>query len=163
MKPKPSKMELEDLYLKDKLSYRELAKKFLVNGSTIGEWLKSYNLPIRRFGEGRIPKGVIKPKREELENLYVTQKLSVMKIAKKIGVAEDTIKHWIINYGLEYKAKGHRKKLIGITKNDLIQLYSIQKFSTRQIAKRYNVSKTVILYWLKKYDIPLRSSKKFNL
>ncbi|GEM_PF-4369458 len=162
VKSKPSKIELEDIYLKDKLSYKELAKRFLVSGSTIGEWLKSYNIPIRRFGEGKMSKSVVKPSKEELENLYVTQKLSVMKIAKKIGVAEDTIKHWIISYGLEYKAKGPRKKLIGITKNDLIQLYSIQKLSTRQIANKYNTTKTVITYWLRKYNIPIRNSKTFN-
>ena len=95
MKSKPSKVELEKLYLEDKFSYKELAERFLVNSSTIGEWLKSYNITSRRFGEGRIPKGVIKPSKEELEFLYDLRLLSVTSIAKKIGVAEDTIKHWI--------------------------------------------------------------------
>lgn len=162
MNSKPSKIELEGLYLKDKLSYKELAKVFLVDSSTIGEWLKSYNIPARRFGEGKMSKSVVKPSKEELESLYSIQKLSVTAIAKQIGCAEDTIKHWIISYGLKYKTKGPRKKSIGITKNDLNKKYSIQKLSTRKIAKEYNTAKTVITYWLGKYNIPIRSSKTFN-
>src|SRR3989344_2928943 len=162
MKSKPSKVELEKLYLEDKFSYKELAERFLVNSSTIGEWLKSYNITSRRFGEGRIPKGVIKPSKEELEFLYDLRLLSVTSIAKKIGVAEDTIKHWIMDYGLKYKSKGPRRKSIGITRDNLFKLYYVEKQSTRHIAKKYNTSKIVIIYWLKKWKIPIRSSKIFN-
>ena len=161
MKSKPSKIELEDLYLKCKLSYKELAKKFSANPSTIGDWLKSDNIPARRFGEGKMSKGVVKPSKEELKLLYEIKMLSVASIAKKIGAAKDTVKKWITEAGLKYRAKGPRRKSIGITKEDLVQLYWVEKNSTRKIAKRYKTSKAVVLYWLKKWHIPTRSSKNY--
>mgnify|MGYP001615666596 CR=1 FL=1 len=70
MKSKPSKRELEKLYLEDKISYKELGKRFLVNSSTVGDWLKSHNIKPRRFGESKMSKNAVKPSKEELDFFY---------------------------------------------------------------------------------------------
>ena len=47
-------------------------------------------------------------------------------------------------------------------KEQLEEFYLSRKLSTRQIGKIIGVTKTTILDWLKKYKIPIRSSKTFN-
>jgi len=44
-------------------------------------------------------------------------------------------------------------------KNILRRLYLKKEFSVSDIALRFNLNKNTVIYWLRKYDIPLRNQK----
>ena len=120
----------------------------------------SYNIPARRFGEGKMAKSVVKPSKEELGFLYDNQRLNVTQIAKKIGVAEDTVKKWIIGYGFNYRGIGPRKNpkdFVKPSKEELSNLYHDQKLTLRDLGKKFNVSKTTVKEWFNKYGLKARS------
>jgi DNA mismatch endonuclease (patch repair protein) len=103
-----------------------------------------------------------KPKKEELEKLYLVDNISVKKIAKKYGIAHGTAKKWIIAYQLKYRGLRKRRIFERPKKDELQQDYLDSKMSTREMAKKYGVVKNAVIYWLKKNNISLRDNKNFN-
>ena len=101
--------------------------------------------------------------KEGLEKLYWEDYLSVNKISKRLGVAKDTVKSLIINYGIEYRGTGPRKKVEKPIKKGLEDLYLLKKLSTRQIARQIGVVKTTVINWLKDYNITLRDNRTAKL
>jgi len=87
----------------------------------------------------------------ELVHLYVEDKLSMYKIAKKLGLPPSTVWLYLKKVGVA------RKRRRNIPKEELEELYLERKLSTLEIAKIKNVHPSVILYKLKKYGIPVRN------
>jgi len=88
---------LKKLYIKNKLSIKQIAEKFNVPKCTVWYWLKKFR--IRRRSSGGIKKFVID--KSTLNKLYYTKKLSLKKIAKIYNCSEATI----LNRMKEYKLK----------------------------------------------------------
>lgn len=123
------------------------------------------------------------PKKEDIDNLYWKEKLSQNEIAEIYNVARYTIQRWMWAYNIPRRPSGFttermRKKAglllkgkhnspetefkpkVNIPKNKLEQLYLKEKLSMRQIGKKYDISRKAIKTRLKKYDIPIRSTRK---
>jgi transposase len=138
---------LEDFYLNQKLSIRQIAKKLNVRYGTIQRWLIKFNIP-RREGN---PEKIVIPK-EELFKLYVEQKKSANEIAKIYNVAHTTILDKLEKYGIE-KRKDKKLKDIPNLKEELKRLYIKEGKTMEEIASIFNVSKEAIFKWLKKFKI----------
>lgn len=110
MKPKPSKIELENLYLKDKLSTRQIGKLIGVQKTTILDWLKKYQISIRSSKTFNWEiKGINSPSKEQLEEDYKT--LSLELIAKKYGVSTEPILLLLDKYGIPKRNRAESKRL----------------------------------------------------
>jgi transposase len=169
-----TKDELYRLYWIEKLPTKEIAKKFNISQGAIYQWLKKFNIPIKRGSlseehKQKISQSIIKFKcpKEELYNLYWIQNLPIKEIAKKFNVCTATIKRWLKIYqiplrGRLFSEQGKEKlrqikTKFKITKDELFKLYVIERKSSYEIATIFGVSEQTVLNWLKKYDIPRRN------
>jgi predicted transcriptional regulator len=142
------------------MSTLEIAKIFNVTSPTISNWLKSYNIPIRKSFEYNL-KGREKLKPNELYNMYHVELLSMDSISKITGFGHRTINRCLIDYNIKTRNAKEcqmvgRKKLNSDTLNDL---YSIQKLSISNISTLSGFSKILISKWLNEYKIPIRNNK----
>jgi len=91
-----TKEQLEDLYLKQKLSLSQIGKKHCCDGTNILYWLKKFNIKRRPvdYRSIKIPK-------EVLYDLYINKKMSSLQIAKKLGTVKDkTIRKKLKKFGI---------------------------------------------------------------
>jgi len=92
-----SKNELKNLYLRQKLSTDQIAKKYGCNHTTIVYKMRKYGIKSR----GHL--GLIKPikiSKEKLEYLYHNRKLSAVKIAKILHRSKGGIERKIHNFNI---------------------------------------------------------------
>ena len=105
----------------------------------------------------------MKISKEELQNLYIKQKLSSPQIAKIYNLYPERIRWLLRKYGIPIRTKSEAMKIligVNIPKNELRELYQNQKFSSDQIAKKYNCSPSLIRKRLKEYDIKSRTVRE---
>ena len=158
---RPSKEELQRLYLQDKKSTREIAKLYEVNKSTIRRWIRKDKIPIRGPSESiRLSLGDKRPPKEELERLYLDKKKSCLKIAKLYEVDPTTVCAWLredkilIRDPSEALRLAHGKERP--SKEGLERLYIAERNSIQKIAKLYEVGNTTINRWLREDKILIR-------
>lgn len=162
---KPSKEELEKLYLIDYYPYTKIASLFLVSPSTIGGWMKSYKILPRKFGEGRIAKGAIKPSKMELEDMYVGKGFSVNRLSKIFGVDKRTIQKLIIRHGFDYRGISQSKlpkDFVKPSREILDNLYK-QNMSLKKIGNRFGVASTTVRRWFRDYGLNIMSNPQDRL
>jgi len=104
--------------------------------------------------------------KEWLENKYCEEKLNTYQIAELCEVDNTTIGNWLRKFSIPIRSYGEAAELYHMInrKNKkyygrqwLNQKYIEEKLSITKIAKICKVGYTTIKYWLKKYDIPIRS------
>lgn len=109
---------LHKLYCEEKLSQRKIAKMLGIKcHSTIRRWLFTYKIPLRQYGKrGGIPK----PIDETLfRRLYLTEKLSLEEIKKRLKRSSWSIYYWMRRYGIE--ARRWTKSYKSLEQTKLIQ------------------------------------------
>ena len=116
-----------------------------------------YREKISQALTGKVKVVIVK---EELKRLYLEENFSATKIAKLYGTSMSTVIRRIITYGI--KQRSHAEAVKGNrlpnrpTKEELKHLYCTEKMNTPKIAKLLGVEKTIILTWMKEYNIPRR-------
>ena len=133
----PPKKVLVYLYVTQKLLAKDIADMFEVTDNAICRWLKKYEIKSIQ-------------KTERARNL---SSVNAKTIAEKWDVDEETVIQMTQNYGLP-------KFLKKPDKNQLQELYNQKQLTSREIAKIFCVSKTIVLRWMNKYDIPRDKTKK---
>lgn len=160
-----TKEELERLYWEKELSLNEIAKKYKVDGVTVLYWMKKYN--ILRRSKAKIKfNGINSIKREELEDLYNTKRLSSSQIAEKFGVSSTTIRQLMKEYNIirRNNSEAHLSKNARLpTKENLIRLYCKDKLSVKEISSTFSVSTTTIYNLMRRYNIQRKPQRKFYL
>jgi len=151
---------LEDYYINQKLSIRQIARKFNVNYSTIHQWLIKFNIPRRE----KPPEKIHIPK-EELIKLYVKEGKSASEIARIYNVAHTTILDKLRKFGIEPRNDKKLKDIPNL-KEKLTELYINQGKTMEAIAKEFGVTKEAIYRWIKKFglkkEIPAVKIEKDN-
>lgn len=95
---------LPKLYCREKLTTRQIAKKHRVAPSTIRSWLVKLDIP--RIG--RWDRFSVKPTKEQLEDLYIEQKLSTLKIGKLLNVNRSTVRRWLHEMSIPVRPIGNK-------------------------------------------------------
>ena len=119
---RPSRVELERLYIEERKSGPKLGEMFDVHSNTIYNWLSEYGIPRRNLSEAnkgkagwnkgnslseetrekiskaRLPEGARRPSKEELRNLYETKRVS--EVAKILGISTTTLYNWLLKDGI---------------------------------------------------------------
>lgn len=87
--------------------------------------------------------------RQKILDEYFENKISMNKISQKYGVNRNTIKIWMDRLGL--KNKYHKKDKLD--KQEIIRMYTQDRCSSEEIAKKFNVSVTPIRKILKDANV----------
>lgn len=130
--------ELKQLYLKEKLSAREIAKRFNCVKSTIQNKIKEYGIPSRVKSEALrlVPReSKYKIFKKELINLYEKQKRSTHQIAKRYSCSSSIISSKLKKYGTKARSVSEAIKL---TNNE--RLKAIAKTVSKYAKKDFNGS-----------------------
>src|SRR4030042_4048488 len=90
--------------------------------------------------------------KEEIEYLYCNEKISLTKIAKKIGVSASLIKKNMVLWGIN-RGQSRKRKLRKPTKEELKKLYLDKTKSLDKILKELNIGVTTMFRWLKEEGI----------
>jgi len=163
---KSSKDVLEDQYIRQRKLPREIGDELGVHSTTVIGWLNGYNIPTRSFTEARLPEGVTKPSKKELEAKYLHQGLNMEEIAQEIGVSHSTVARWLDEYSIQRRGVsltklGERAKKL--SKHTLQVLYIEQRKSPEDIGHELGVSRQTVVEWARKYGIPTRSHQESRL
>jgi len=98
----------------------------------------------------------MKISKEELDDLYINQKMSSREIAKKLEISHRTVLDRMEKFGIKRRTRNEVKKL-SIDKKMLEDLYVNQRLSLREVAKKLGVSTRTILRRMKEFDIEIRT------
>ena len=160
----PSKNELNDLYTTKHMSMSKIGAIYNVDAHTIRRLLKKYNISIRTGANAHL-KGKTLPTKDELTQLYITQRLSIAKISDIYNVSAQTIHTYLKKHDIKPRnpSEARLKGKTLPTKESLEQLYITQMLTTKEIANMYNVGSSTISSLLKKYDIKTRDSSSAKL
>ena len=160
------KSELYELYINQHKSTIEIAKEFNTSPKTIHNWLKKYKINVRSVSESMLPKGIIKPTKKELEELYLTNFEKANKIGKRFGVSRTTILKWLKEYNIKVRNHAEAKlsqNFVIPSKEELMGLYINEHQSALSIAKRYKVSHHTVQRWLAQCGIKVRDTQESHL
>lgn len=95
--------------------------------------------------------------REQLLDLYLHQGLTVLQIARKLGVSRRTTNNWIYHYGIPKRPYLCTIPVELTDKEWLNEMYTYQQKSTREIGRIVNASGETVRRWLKYHNIVRRS------
>jgi len=145
-----TEQKLKDLYLDKKMSIGRIAEMFKCSKGTIWTRFCQYNIDARTKSEANKGKYKIKIP-EEIKSLYINDKLSISKIAKRFNCCCKSISQRLHDYNI---VTGIRK--IEIPKKELEDLYIKNKMTIYQIGKKSGCDGVTILNRLRQYNIPIR-------
>lgn len=92
-----------------------------------------------------------------LYNQYIIIDKSAEQISEETGLGLRTLREYIHNFGLTTK-NGRKTKCI--TKEELYDLYVVNKYTTQEIGIKFNLGNTTIGALLRKYNIPIFSQSE---
>ena len=158
---KPSKRELERMYINERMSAVRIAERFGVGSTTVYRWLKEDEVGIRTLAQSQLPGGIIKPAKEDLESMYIDKKMSLKNVGKEFGVSNSSVLRWLRNYGIKTREKRQLPwGFVKPSKENLERMYIDENRSIRDIGKEFDVRERTIYVWLRDYGIKRRKQKK---
>lgn len=92
---KPPKEQLYDEYYNQKMSYPEIADRYGVADSTVGRWMREYDIGPGKGGSRPIPAD-----KGDLERMYYDEGLSQTEIAEKFDVSQRVISSRMREHGI---------------------------------------------------------------
>ena len=100
--------ELNKLYWRKNESSERIAKLFGVKPSTVLWWMRKFGIQRRSYSKANILRYVREPpaSSEKLVELYLTEKKSTREIAKQLGMAQTSVRRWMIRYNVPARSPG---------------------------------------------------------
>lgn len=145
----PSKVELENLHFQQKLSQKDIAKKFDISNASVCRWFKKYQ--IKTIDNHRDKEKLSK---DNLIDLYINQGLTTEQIANKFNVHRVTIAKWLKCYNIPRFDVTEPKKIPD--KEELKKLYCLEFKTLDEIGEIYKVNRNLVSKWLNQYNIKIR-------
>ncbi|SRR6266571_2819396 len=158
------KKVLEDLYIKQGLSKKDIAHRFHKNTATVGNWFKKLRISAKtnkEIGLEQLKNLLGGDPKEVLEDLHQKQGMSKKDIANRFHKNPSTVSNWFkrfdikINSPLPAKTKRERsieqlELLLGRDLKTILEdLYFRQGLSKTDIALRFHESTAKVNYWFK--------------
>ncbi len=139
---------LIDMHINQKLCVSEIGRRLNISDDTVRNRLKECEIPIKKYPRimdrkvgGRTR--TIDLDINEVKRLHIENKLSVVKIAEKLGVSDGLIAKRMKEAGIPITP--HKRPIP--TKDELYDLHHTQNLSDRKIAKIYGVSCSLVGQW----------------
>jgi len=161
-----SKAEL--LYRENKLAVGDIAKELNITKKTLYSYLHYKNVPIHRASKVHT-KWLSKSKATaaaKAEILYRENKLTVPEIAKKLGIAEQTLYQYLhrrnvpINRSKRVSTKWISKRKTTDAKAEI--LYRENKLTVPEIAEKLNISEKTLYRYLHYKNVPIHRASKLH-
>ncbi|MAG45389.1 MAG: hypothetical protein CMH63_01290 [Nanoarchaeota archaeon] len=145
---KISKKELYDLYVIQKLSITETAKKCECKYDTIVRKLRKYGFA-NKFSKGK----KVEISKEEIRRLYIGKKLTTYDIAEKMGCCQASIWKKLKFYKIKRRDSCSSDYFNIPSKKLLKELYIKKGLSTWNIERKYGYSRSTVHTHLKKHGL----------
>jgi transposase len=157
------KPEIIRLYQAGKSSL-QIAKKFGLAGGTVRNWVRDWGVVLRTLNEATSLRHVGDRKskhKNEIIRLYQAGRNTVQ-VGKNFGLTSSTIFIWLREWGIPLRTRteaislrqvGNRKSK---RKDEIILLYRAGK-SADQIGKKFGLSESTILRWLREWGFRIRN------
>jgi predicted transcriptional regulator/predicted DNA-binding protein (UPF0251 family) len=155
---KPSKGELEEMYIEEDLNMTQIAKRVGVKQDTVNRWLEEYGIERKKV--------IKKPSKRRLEKSYVEEWKSQEKIAKELGVSGPTIARWLMEYNIPLRSISESilpKDFNPPSKKGLYKLYVHEGKSAVKISKMFGVCPAHITKLLTENGIEIRTAGESKL
>ena len=148
---------LKRLYLKEKMSIREIAQMLGWSPSTVRYRCIKYGIKLRPSTWNR----KVNIKKSVLMRLYVKENKSIREVAEILSCSRTTLRKRCKEHAIPLRSQ----KVEGLTKPLLHKLYVKEGKTTRDIAKIMGCSANPIRIKCKKFGIPLRNpgTKKIEI
>lgn len=145
----PSKIELEKLYIEQKLTQKEISKKYNVSKASVCRWFDKYQINVnnKRREKEKLSKDI-------LIDLYVNKKLTTQDISEICNVNRVTVGKWLKVYGIPRNDITKPKDIP--SKLNLENLYLNELKTLDEIGIVYNVNRNLVSKWLNSYNIKIR-------
>lgn len=144
--------EIKSLYVNDKLSICEIARRFNCSTKAISQRLHDYNITIR--------KEKVEIKKEDLEELYVRKRMTIYQIGEKFNVNGVTILNRLKHYNIPRRSKSElntEKYRIEIPVEKAKNLYVDKELPISEIKKLFNCHHETLRKRLLRSGIPIRN------
>lgn len=164
MKQRPTREELERMYVEEEMSLKEIAEKYDVVDVTVLNWMRKERIERRGAEFARSLKRESMPKREELSILYWDKKLSISEIGKIYRRDGTTILSWMRKYGI--KRRNYSEAVIAHfgfntpSREELQHLLTTKPIS--EIAKIFDVNVSTVRRWIDNNGIARKKGKRLE-
>jgi len=140
----------------------KIAEKTNIERHSISRYLKEENIQIKKQGS-HIKKF---NKKEELYilKLYIENDKSADYIAKEMNTTQSTVLRILNEFGVEIRPFWYYYtiKISEIDKDDIVNLYTKEKSSIKEISKKFNVSSTVISRILAEKNVKINTPGNYR-
>lgn len=141
----PTKEELYNLYIEQRLSIKEIAKIYNTTSNAVEHWIQRNNI---------YKKQIEKIDEIELINLFKIQNKSVKEIAQLLDIAENKVRYYLSKYNLiNTDFCGFTTKCISHTEEQLYDLYITQNKTIDELSKILGKSRAQTRRYLRYYNI----------
>src|SRR6188508_455366 len=148
-----TKEDWTELYHNRGMSLPQLAKHFRVSTKPITERMDKFGVPRRGFG----PRATLNIPEDLLVDLYVNQKMSATKIAKKLSCSDKSVRKSLEQYGLL------RKRADEVLTFSYLEGCLSEGKNPRDISKESGYSVPVVYKFLHKLGFEVGPSRDKNL
>lgn len=150
--------QLRELYVEEEMSTVEIGKRLGHSSGCVQDWLNRFGIERRGpAGTECIPEDSPLHDEGRLRGLYVEQRMTLHKIAEKLGHAEQTVWERLKKSGIEMR---DQSASLGIPKDSplrdeeqLRELYVENNMTGPEIAEDLNCSSSTVYAWLKRHGI----------
>ncbi len=140
--------DLEQLYVQKKLPIYKVAQALGVSSSFVLKTLHRYGIPLR-YKKCTFDY-------DHLYRLYVTEGMIMIEIAEKFGCNVGTVANELVRNGIFERHNPAVRRKKPFTRDQLYSLYVEQGLSTKLISESVGCDPKNVVYWLRKFEIPLR-------
>jgi G:T-mismatch repair DNA endonuclease (very short patch repair protein)/predicted DNA-binding protein YlxM (UPF0122 family) len=149
---RPPRQDIEQLYLVQKLSYKEIGARYGVSAGCVSQW-------IIRFGiANRQRKIAYKPTADELRRLYHDEAKTTTEIGVLYHCTGKLVLKWMAKCGIPT-----RERIAPPPYEQLYHWYIIEKRGAPEIARLLHCSHPSIFNWLRSYNIPIRTNSEAQI
>jgi DNA-binding CsgD family transcriptional regulator len=148
--PPPGPEVLTDLYVRRHLGLEQTAAQLGCSKHLVIKGLRQAGIPVR----SRPNSSPVELRREELEDLYVCQGLSIGAVSTTLGAATDRVRQALRSFGIPIRRSGARQvDPPSIPTRTLKRLYTAEGLSMPEIAARYNTTTNQVRQLLRSQGI----------
>lgn len=156
--PAPPSELLADLYLRQRLTTRQIGEQLNTNKTQVIRWLRRAGIDRRAPTRGLANRGITGPTAEELYRFIHIEHRSYAEVASLYGVHERAVHGWLDKAGVpraEIWTTRRKRRVQMPSRPELIRLYESGQ-SAEVIGDRFGVGYGAIVRRLREYGIQVR-------